>query len=136
MIAAPVKAGRSPVATLQRWLRAAGISIHWGADGRQLLRNKFALYFEYRVAVSLAFIEPGDHLLYGASGEPHHPGDVGGVHAVLMAEVYEHVARIDHILKFTFERICSLAISVSNATHSSICAKSSDLRIYFPDFLL
>lgn len=82
MIAAPVKAGRSPVATLQRWLRAAGISIHWGADGRQLLRNKFALYFEYRVAVSLAFIEPGDHLLYGASGEPHHPGDVGGVHAV------------------------------------------------------
>lgn len=65
MIAAPVKAGRSPVATLQRWLRAAGISIHWGADGRQLLRNKFALYFEYRVAVSLAFIEPGDHLLYG-----------------------------------------------------------------------
>ena len=72
MIAAPVKAGRSPVATLQRWLRAAGISIHWGADGRQLLRNKFALYFEYRVAVSLAFIEPGDHLLYGPAGEAHH----------------------------------------------------------------
>ena len=129
MIAAPVKAGRSPVATLQRWLRAAGISIHWGADGRQLLRNKFALYFEYRVAVSLAFIEPGDHLLYGASGEPHHPGDVGGVHAVLMAEVYEHVARIDHILKFILRKDLFLS-------YFSFCAKSSDLRIYFPDFLL
>lgn len=113
MIAAPVKAGRSPVATLQRWLRAAGISIHWGADGRQLLRNKFALYFEYRVAVSLAFIEPGDHLLYGASGEPHHPGDVGGVHAVFMAEVYEHVARIDHILKFILRKDLFLSSLVS-----------------------
>lgn len=136
MIAAPVKAGRSPVATLQRWLRAAGISIHWGADGRQLLRNKFALYFEYRVAVSLAFIEPGDHLLYGASGEPHHPGDVGGVHAVFMAEVYEHVARIDHILKFILRKDLFLSyFSFKCNTFEYLC-KSSDLRIYFPDFLL
>lgn len=136
MIAAPVKAGRSPVATLQRWLRAAGISIHWGADGRQLLRNKFALYFEYRVAVSLAFIEPGDHLLYGPAGEAHHPGDVGDVHAVFMAEVHEHVTCIDHILKFILRKDLFFGYSVSNATHSSICAKSSDLRICFPDFLL
>ena len=79
------------------------------------------------MTVPFPLVEFRDHLLDGSTREAHHARYVCNIHPFLVAEVHQHIAGINHIL------ICSLVISVSNATHSSISAKSSDLRIRFPD---